>query len=127
MNIKNFYNLEIWKEAHQLSIDIYKLTTKLPSTEKYGVIDQLRRASVSVSANIAEGFGRYHYKDKTKFYYNARGSCCEVQSFIFLMKDLGYIDLEIAENIIQRYELLIKRVNTMIKSVGLRVPLVAGD
>jgi len=91
MKIADFYDLNAWKESHNLTLQIYKLTTKFPSSEKFGITDQLRRASSSISANIAEGFGRYHYKDKIKFYYQARGSIKEVQNFIFLAKDLGYL------------------------------------
>jgi four helix bundle protein len=91
-SISRFYDLDIWKTANKLTKDIYLVTDKFPEKERYGIIDQIRRASSSVGANIAEGFGRFHYKDKLKFYYNARGSVCEVQNFIFLAQDLGYLD-----------------------------------
>jgi four helix bundle protein len=83
-SIKHFYDLNVWKEFNRLSVEIYKTTENFPNNEKYGITNQLRRASSSVGANIAEGFGRFHYKDKIKFYYNARGSVCEVQNFLFL-------------------------------------------
>ena len=74
-----FYDLEVWKNANLLCIEIYKLTENFPKRESYGIIDQMRRALLSVGANIAEGFGRFHYKEKIKFYYISRGSSCEVQ------------------------------------------------
>lgn len=92
--IKNFYDLEAWQKGHQLVLQIYKITKKFPKDERFGATDQLRRASSSITANIAEGFARYHYKDKARFYYQARGSVAEVQNFLLLAKDLGYINLE---------------------------------
>lgn len=125
--IKNFYDLEIWKEAHRLSIEIYKLTEEFPQHEKYSTVDQLKRSATSVSANIAEGFGRYHYKDKIKFYYQARGSISEVQNFILLAKDLEYVDVEISEKLVSDYEQLTRKINAFIKSVGNYQPPVTSD
>jgi four helix bundle protein len=61
MAIKNFEDLEVWQLAKALTVKIYRLTAKFPSEEKYGLSSQLRSAAVSVGANIAEGFGRYHF------------------------------------------------------------------
>lgn len=116
-SIKHFYDLEIWKESNLLCIEIYKLTEEFPKRETYGIIDQIRRAASSVGANIAEGFGRFHYKDKIKFYYNARGSACEVQNFLFLSQDLNYIDKKVARELFTKYENLNKRINNFINSV----------
>lgn len=91
MQITDFYQLDAWKVSHQFVLKIYKCLDSFPVNEKYGVIDQLRRASSSITANIAEGFGRYHKKDKIHFYFQARGSLKEVQNFLLLSKDLGYI------------------------------------
>jgi len=116
--VKCFYDLEIWKIAHKLRLEIYELTRNFPAEERYAIADQIRRASASVCANIAEGFGRYHFKDKIKFYYNARGSICEVQDFIFLSRDLEYIKTENARKVFSDYVLLIKKLNSFIGSVG---------
>lgn len=115
--IKKFYELEIWKEAHRLSLEIYKFTETFPSKEKFSLIDQIRRAASSVSANIAEGFGRYHYKEKIKFLYNARGSLLEVQNFIFLSSDLKYLDKNKARKTFSEYEILGKKINSFILSI----------
>jgi len=117
-SIIHLYDLEIWKEANALCIEIYKLTEDFPKKETYGIIDQMRRASSSVGANIAEGFGRFHYKEKIKFYYNSRGSVCEMQNFLFLSQNLGYIDKKNARNIFVKYENLNKRINKFIGSVN---------
>jgi four helix bundle protein len=92
--IKNFYDLDAWKKAHHLTLLVYKATNSFPGEEKYGLTSQLRRASSSVGANIAEGFSRFHFKDKVKFYYQARGSVSEVQNFLVLARDLGYLSIE---------------------------------
>lgn len=94
MKINDFYELDAWKESHRLVVLVYKLVKMFPKEEKFGMIDQLRRASSSITANIAEGFGRYHFKDKIHFYYQSRGSVKEVENFLFLAKDLNYVDIK---------------------------------
>ncbi len=90
--IEKFTDLDAWKVNHQIVLTIYKMTSSFPREEKFGIIDQLRRAASSVTANIAEGFGRFHYQDKNRFYYQARGSQSEVMNFLILAKDLEFID-----------------------------------
>lgn len=99
MEVRNFYDLEAWKKSHDLVIEIYRTTKDFPKEEMYGITSQLRRAASSVTANIAEGFERYHYNDKIRFYYQSRGSVAEVQNFLILSKDLGYIDSSICSQI----------------------------
>ena len=91
MEIKNFYDLDAWKEAHRLTLEVYEITKRFPKEEQFGIIPQLRRAASSSGANIAEGFERYHFKDKTRFYYQARGSVAEVQNFLLVALDLHRI------------------------------------
>ncbi|MEK7166858.1 MAG: four helix bundle protein [Patescibacteria group bacterium] len=81
--IKNFYNLNAWQKGHQLVLGIYKITKDFPKEEIFGTVSQLRRAASSITANIAEGFERYHFKDKIRFYYQSRGSIAEVQNFFY--------------------------------------------
>jgi four helix bundle protein len=73
-----FEDLEVWKKCRQLTIEISELLRGFPDEEKYRLVDQLKRASRSITANIAEGHGRYHYLDNIKFCRNARGSLNEV-------------------------------------------------
>ena len=70
--ILNFYDLNTWKKAHELVIEIYNITKQFPREELYGIVNQLKRAASSITANLAEGFERYHFRDKIKFYYHAR-------------------------------------------------------
>ena len=71
-------------------MEIYQLTAYLPKEEAFVLTPQIRRAALSVPANIAEGFGRYHYLDKAKFYLNARGSLYELKSHLLIAQELGY-------------------------------------
>jgi len=73
-----FEDLEVWKKCRQLRIEIAELLKTFPGEEKYRLIDQLKRCSRSITANIAEGHGRFHYQDNLKFCRNARGSLNEV-------------------------------------------------
>jgi len=91
MEVKSFENLEVWQMGRDLVTKVYMLTVSLPQTETFGLIAQIKRAALSVPANIAEGFGRYHYMDKAKFYLNARGSLYELKSHLLIAQDLGYL------------------------------------
>ncbi|MEI8343517.1 MAG: four helix bundle protein [Candidatus Moraniibacteriota bacterium] len=114
--VKIFYNLEAWKKGHLLALEIYKITNNFPREEIYGITSQLRRASSSVTANIAEGFARYHFKDKIRFYYNSRGSIAEVQNFLLLAKDLGYITLEKCTSLGEKSNEVGKLINGLVKT-----------
>lgn len=91
-NIRNFYDLDTWKKGHELVLKIYKMTEGFPEKERYGITNQIQRASTSITANISEGFARFHFKDKIRFYYQARGSIAEVQNFLLITRDLNYIN-----------------------------------
>lgn len=89
---RNFGDLVVWQKAHQFVLDIYRLTRTFPNDEKFGLTSQLRRAAVSVPANIAEGFPKRGILDKTRFFNIAQGSLEEVHYYLILSKDLGYAD-----------------------------------
>ena len=89
--ICRFTDLNAWKEAHKLTILIYKITSKFPRSELYGLTSQLRRAAVSIESCLAEGFCRFHYKERLNFYYDGRGSVGEVQSELIDAKDLEFL------------------------------------
>jgi len=115
--IKDFYDLDAWKKAHKIVLEIYNTTKKFPKEELYGITSQLRRAASSVTANIAEGFSRYHYNDKIRFYLNARGSISEVKNFLFLSKDLEYLKEEKFKEIFNASEDVSKLINGLIRSI----------
>src|ERR1700739_324368 len=88
-NKGSFKNLVIWQRAVELSLAIYKLTESFPPSEKFGLTNQLRRASVSVASNIAEGYGRATKGEYRSFLGNARGSNCELQTQLVIAFGLG--------------------------------------
>lgn len=92
MKIENFEQLTVWQQSIDLSVYIYKITDDFPKAEQFDLTNQLRRASSSISANIAEGFGRRTKNDKLHFYTIAYGSLLEVKSFTYLANKLGFIE-----------------------------------
>ncbi|TSC91458.1 MAG: S23 ribosomal protein [Candidatus Berkelbacteria bacterium Licking1014_96] len=92
MPIKSFTDLIAWQEGHKLVILIYQITDNFPRKELYSLTDQMRRAVVSHTSNIAEGFGRQTYKEKIQFYYQSQGSLVELKNQILIAKDIGYLN-----------------------------------
>lgn len=92
--IRSFTDLFAWQEGHKLVIDIYKETNNFPSKEAFGLINQMRRAAVSITSNIAEGFSRNTIKDKCQFYSMAQGSLTEIQNQLLISHDVGYLNKE---------------------------------
>jgi len=87
---QSFRELQIWQKAMQLTVAIYRLTSKFPKEEQYGLTAQIRRAAVSVPSNIAEGHGRLSNREFWQFLSVARGSLCEVQTQLEIAKSLGF-------------------------------------
>jgi four helix bundle protein len=86
----SFRDLIVWQKAVELSVAIYDLTSSFPSSERFGLTNQLRRASVSVASNIAEGYGRSTRGEYIQFLGHARGSNCEVQTQLVIAGKLGF-------------------------------------
>ncbi len=116
--IKNFQSLLIWQRSRKLVKTIYQITTSFPTEEKFGLTNQLCRASVSVPSNIAEGCGRKHPKDFIRFLYIALGSLCEVETQLFLSEDLEFIDTQKSQAIRNEVVEIRRMVNSYIKSVN---------
>jgi four helix bundle protein len=89
--IKSFTDLIAWQEGHKLLLYIYKLTKNFPDDEKFGLTSQIKRSAVSISSNIAEGFGRNSRKDKLQFYAISKGSLYEAESQLRIALDLNYV------------------------------------
>lgn len=89
--IKSFTDLDVWKIGHLFVVDIYRQTNCFPKEEIYSLTNQMRRAAVSVTSNIAEGFGRQGYKEKIQFYYLAQGSLVELKNQLLIARDIGYL------------------------------------
>lgn len=101
-----FENLEVWQGARALNRKVYRLTRRFPSEEQFGLTTQIRRASVSVSSNIAEGSGRNSDKDSAHFLEQAYGSLMEVASQFFLALDEQYIAEHEVESIFEQIDKL---------------------
>jgi four helix bundle protein len=89
--MQDFRNLDVWKRSHELTLAVYRATKLFPDDERYGLISQLRRATSSIPANLAEGCGRGTDPDFGRFVQNAMGSASEVEYEILLAKDLQYL------------------------------------
>ncbi len=92
--INAFTDLVVWQEGHLLVLDTYKFSEIFPQKEIFGLTNQMRRAAVSVTSNIAEGFSRQSVKEKIQFYSIAKGSLTELQSQLLVAKDVGFLRKE---------------------------------
>ncbi len=120
--IKDFTDLVVWQKAHVLVVEIYRLVAKFPSFERYGLSDQLRRASVSITSNIAEGFGRQGTKEKIQFFRMAMGSLTEVRNQIYIARDVGYLqDKEVIVGLLLRIVEVQKMLFGLIKASSTNV------
>jgi four helix bundle protein len=89
---ESFENLKVWQKAHELMLFVHReVIPLLPREEKWDLADQIRRSSKSVGANIAEGYGRFYYKDRVRFCYNARGLLTETENHLVDARHLEYV------------------------------------
>ncbi|OGM05981.1 hypothetical protein A2125_02455 [Candidatus Woesebacteria bacterium GWB1_43_5] len=115
--IENFTDLETWKKAHELVLAIYKAVGKFPEREKFILSSQILRASISISSNIAEGFGRKGLKEKQQFYFVAQTSTVEVQNQLIIAKDVGYLDNLEFDNLWEKTVVIRKLLFGLIRSI----------
>lgn len=117
MRYRSFEDMPVWSKSMNLAIKIFGLTVKLPKKEDYGLTSQIRRSALSVSGNIAEGFGRKHTKDKLNFYYNSRGSLLETKNYLIYGKKANYFtDSEFNDNF-HLIDEIWKELNSLIASL----------
>lgn len=120
---KHFTELIVWQKAHQFVLSVYRLTKNFPKEELFGLTSQFRRASVSIAANIAEGYSKKGLKDKVRFLNMAQGSLSECQYYIRLTNDLGYadvhqveIDVEEVSKLLNAYSRAISKTSQLLNS-----------
>lgn len=89
---QSFQDLLVWQKAHEFVLTVYKMTEQFPDSEKYGLTSQIRRAAISIPANIAEGFKKQGKLDKIRFYNISQGSLEECKYYLILAHDLQYFD-----------------------------------
>jgi four helix bundle protein len=111
--MRNFRDYEVWKNAIGFTKEIYLLTATLPPNEKFGIISQIQRASVSISSNIAEGCSRYSEKDFARFVEIALGSAYEVESIMVVCLELNLITKPQYEKFIKSIQIIQKQLSTL--------------
>lgn len=114
---KSFKEMPIWRDAMEVAEEVFKLSENLPRKEDYGFTSQIRRAALSIPANIAEAYGRNHTLDKVNFYYFARGSVTETQSHLEYGKRVGYLNPETVEELGRKLTGLYNDLNKIIVSL----------
>ncbi len=115
--IKDFTELNAWKEGHKLVLMIYKITDKFPSKEMFVLTSQLLRAVISITSNLAEGFGRRNLKEKIQFYFMAEASLTEAQNQLLIAKDVGYLEDEKFTEIWRQTVTVYKLISGLIRSL----------
>ena len=116
MAIKSYEDLVVYQESYRLALEMHQICLRLPKEEKYELVPQIRRAAISIPANIAEGYGRKNSEKEFKhFLRNAMGSTNEVKVYIDMIKDLGYIEQETHKQLKARYETVNKQIYRLIQ------------
>ncbi len=113
--MRNFRELEVWQDARKLVKDSYQLSKQLPDSEKYGLVSQINRCAVSIPANIAEGCAKYSQKDFVRFLQISLGSTFELETHVILCTDLQLVGPKESTLIIEKIQLLQKRISSLIK------------
>ena len=125
MQVKNFEDLEIWKDARALTRGIYQLTSNSKFSKDFGLRDQIRRAVVSIMSNIAEGFERGGNQEFIQFLYVAKASCGEVRSQLYVALDQSYGDQKVVDDLLmslKRLSIMIKHLIDHLKQSEMRGP-----
>ena len=115
--MRNFRNLEVWKEAIDLASLVYTLTKKFPKQEQYGLVSQINRCSVSIPAIIAEGCRRSAEIEYSRFLEIAIGSSFEMETQLEISKNLNYLDSETFKSLVERLNVLQRRINALRTSI----------
>lgn len=118
IKIDSFEDLIVWQESQNLAVSIYRATKLFPSDELFSITNQLRRAASSISANIAEGFGRSTNKDKVHFYVIAYGSLLEVKNFLYLSNKLDYLNKSSLDKLLEQCISCQKLINASKRSLS---------
>ena len=115
--IKSFTELNAWKEGHKLVLQIYKIVQKFPNKEQFILTNQILRAAISITSNIAEGFGRFNKKEKIQFYYMGQASLVELQNQLIIARDVNYITFKEFDILWDQSVSVHKLITGLIKSI----------
>ncbi|MEW6063018.1 MAG: four helix bundle protein [Nanoarchaeota archaeon] len=115
---RNFHDLEVWKLAYNLALDLYRITENFPKNEEVNLIQQIRRASVSIPLNIAEGCSRFSKRAFLQFLSYSYGSCRELEVLLMLSKDLAYVNNEEFKLLYEKLDKLSRKLFTFMTSIN---------
>lgn len=115
--MKDFRQLKVWEKAHQLALAIYKATKEFPKEELYGLTSQIRRSSMSIPTNIAEGCGRFTNADFARFLQMAMGSASEAEYQLILARDLGFLSNDVYEKLHNDTEEVKRMLASLLKTI----------
>ncbi len=115
--MNDFRDLRVWQGAHDVAVEVYRATAGFPSDERYGLTQQMRRAAVSIPANIAEGCGRRSGAEFGRFLEIAMGSAAELDYYLILCGDLGYLPKEAAADLAARLHQTMRMLNVLLQRV----------
>ena len=121
--MRDFKDLQVWRKAHRLTLNVYRATESFPRSELFGLTSQTRRAASSIEANLAEGCGRRTQGEFAKFVQIALGSNCEVECHILLARDLSLLTDESYRRLLSQVEEVRRMLNALLKTI--RRPLSA--
>ena len=113
--IRSFTDLAAWQEGHKLVLRVYEITKSFPNDEMFGLVSQMRRAAVSTTSNIAEGFSRSSYQEKARFYSMTLGSLTEIQNQLLIARDVGYLEKQVFDDLAEQSVRVSKITNGLIK------------
>lgn len=111
--MQDFTKLKVWQKAHNLTVNLYKITSNFPNDEKFGLTNQLRRATVSIESNIAEGCGHNGDKEFSRFLDIAQGSCFETKCQIYIARDLEYISFDKSTLVVSKIDEVMRMIHSL--------------
>lgn len=117
--MQRFTDLKVWQRSHELTLQVYRATTSFPSTERFGLISQLRRAAASIPTNIAEGSKRQSNQEYARFLNIAEGSLAETEYLLMLGRELGFLARESSETLLKEITEIALMLYALRRKVGL--------
>lgn len=115
--IRNFKDLKIWQKGIEIVKDIYAATKNFPKEELYGLTSQMRRSSISIPSNIAEGFKRHHNKEYSQFLHIALGSAAELETQLIIANELGLVNNEKINAILEEIDHISKMISSLLNKL----------
>lgn len=117
---KSYQDLEVWQKAMSLARDLYQATAGFPREERFGLINQMRRAAVSIPSNLAEGHARSGTSEFRHFVSIAMGSTAELETQVLLSADLGYLKTQVRDNLLSQLDAIGKMLRGLYRSLGVK-------